>query len=82
MPSRFLDDMGYKIAVFGQAEKPAAPPVEERDIYNMFDIGDRVKSPQFGKGEVVDIDGLAVSVDFDDGSNRKLNIEYARLDKI
>lgn len=82
MPSRFLDDMGYKIAVFGGVEKPASPPGEDHDIYNMFDIGDTVKSPQFGRGEVVDIDGLAVTVNFDSGSTKKLNVEYARLDKI
>ena len=82
MPSRFLDDMGYKIAAFGGVEKPASPSGEDHDIYNMFDIGDTVKSPQFGRGEVVDIDGLAVTVNFDSGSTKKLNVEYARLDKI
>lgn len=81
MPSRFLDDMGYKVSVYGQESKPARPP-EDHDIYNMFDIGDTVKSPQFGKGEVVDIDGLAVTVEFSSGATKKLNIEYARLDKI
>lgn len=81
MPSRFLDDMGYKIAAFGMAE-PARPRHEESDIYNTYDIGDSVKSPQFGMGEIVDIDGLAVTVQFMNGVTKKLNIEYARLERI
>jgi hypothetical protein len=41
-----------------------------------------VRSLQFGDGEVVDIDGLAVSVKFNNGTTKKLNIEYARLEKL
>jgi DNA helicase-2/ATP-dependent DNA helicase PcrA len=81
MPSRFLDDMGYKIAAFGVAE-PARPRHEESDVYNTYDIGDAVKSPQFGPGEIVDIDGLAVTVQFINGVTKKLNIEYARLERV
>jgi DNA helicase-2/ATP-dependent DNA helicase PcrA len=81
MPSRFLDDMGYKIAAFGPAQ-PARPPQEEADVYNMYDIGDTVKSAQFGVGEVVDIDGLAVTISFQSGVTKKLNVEYARLERV
>lgn len=83
MPSRFLEDMGHSIAVFGR-EQPALPVHDDfaSDIYNMFDIGDRVKSHQFGKGEVTDIDGLAVTVEFENGTTKKLNIEFARLEKL
>lgn len=83
MPSRFLEDMGHAIAVFGR-EQPALPKHDdfEADMYNTFDIGDRVKSHQFGAGTVVDIDGLAVSVEFDNGTTKKLNIEFARLETI
>lgn len=82
MPSRFLEDMGHSIAVFGR-EQPALPAHDdfEADIYNMFDIGDRVKSHQFGVGEVIDIDGLAVTVEFENGTTKKLNVEFARLEK-
>ena len=47
-----------------------------------YDIGDRVRSLQFGDGEIIDIDGLAVSVKFDSGAVKKLNVEYARLEKL
>jgi hypothetical protein len=46
-----------------------------------FDIDDRVKSAQFGAGTIVDIDGMAVSVLFDSGQRKKLNVEYARLER-
>ena len=83
MPSRFLEDMGHTIARFGR-EQPALPAHDEfeADIYNTFDIGDTVKSSQFGTGEVVDIDGLAVSVRFTSGTTKKLNVEFARLERL
>lgn len=82
--SRFLSDMGYEITV-------APPPSfmtsggdafdEFSDIPD-FDIGDSVRSSQFGIGEIIDIDGLAVTVQFASGQTKKLNIEYARLEKL
>ena len=45
-------------------------------------IGDRVKSSAFGSGVVTDIDGMAVEIRFDNGKSKKLNVEYARLEKI
>jgi DNA helicase-2/ATP-dependent DNA helicase PcrA len=36
----------------------------------------------FGKGEIIDIDGLALTIKFDDGRTKKLNAEYARLEKL
>ncbi len=79
-PSRFLADMGYEAA---------AMPVFEQshddfyaDMIPDFDIGDRVRSAQFGTGEIVDVDGLAVSVSFDSGTIKKLNIEFAHLEKL
>lgn len=81
-PSRFLEDMGTDI--FDQ--QPARPPRSRYNEFNEFvmdyDIGDRVRSPQFGAGEIVDIDGLAVSVTFENGVTKKLNVEYARLEKL
>ena len=47
-----------------------------------FDIGDMVNSSAFGNGEIIDIDGLAVTVKFKNGKTKKLNTQYARLDKI
>lgn len=78
-PSRFLNDLGSGASVTTADEHRAEEP-----FYDMmeFDIGDRVRSQQFGEGEVVDIDGLAVSIRFDNNQTKKLNIEYARLVKL
>ena len=37
---------------------------------------------QFGNGEVVDVDGLAVRIRFDNGITKLLNVQYARLEKL
>lgn len=79
-PSRFLEDMGHIVT-----SRPAfmAPQVNEFDEFVMeYDIGDRVRSLQFGTGEIVDIDGMAVTVRFESGMSKKLNVEYARLEKL
>lgn len=79
-PSRFLEDMGHELAV---RQRSPEPQRNEFDEFMMeFDIGDQVRSPQFGVGEVVDIDGLAVSIEFATGMRKKLNVEYARLEKL
>jgi len=80
MPSRFLQDMGHVIV-----ERPAAPAANrnEFDEFVMeYEIGDVVRSSQFGQGEIIDIDGLAVSVRFISGVTKKLNVEYAHLERI
>jgi DNA helicase-2/ATP-dependent DNA helicase PcrA len=41
-----------------------------------------VNSSAFGRGEVIDIDGLALTIKFDNGATKKLNVQFARLDKI
>lgn len=79
-PSRFLDDMGYGLAMRQQAAQPQYNDFEE--FVMDYDIGDRVRSVQFGEGEIIDIDGLAVTVEFASGAQKKLNVEYARLEKI
>ena len=45
-------------------------------------IGDRVKSPAFGVGKVLEIDGMAIEIQFENGKIRKLNAEFARLEKL
>jgi ATP-dependent DNA helicase pcrA len=81
MPSRFLDEMGL---IIGGVDRPAQPPVEA-DFYSEeigLEVGDRVRSPSFGAGEIIDSEGLGVTVKFDDGKIKKLNVEFARLEKI
>ena len=81
MPSRFLDEMGLMV---GGVDGPAQPPIEA-DFYSEeigLEVGDRVRSPSFGAGEIIDSEGLGVTVKFDDGTVKKLNVEFARLEKI
>lgn len=81
LPSRFLQDMGHVII-----ERPATPAGPQRNEFdefiNEYDIGDMVRSAQFGSGEVIDLDGMAVTVRFTSGVTKKLNVEYARLEKV
>ncbi len=84
MPSRFLSDMGHTAAAIPLGPNRAKQQSEYDEFFDMslYDIGDRVKSLQFGSGEIVDVDGMAVSVRFDNGQIKKLNVEYAHLEKI
>lgn len=80
--SRFLTDMGHEIATMPSPSfSPSSDYDEFSDVPN-FDIGDNVRSSQFGVGEIIDIDGMAVTVQFASGQTKKLNIEYARLEKL
>ena len=78
--SRFIADMGDEFII------PATEPqfIPDQDFYSdePFCIGERVRSASFGMGTVMDIDGLALTVEFDGGHTKKLNAEYARLEKI
>lgn len=82
-PSRFLYDAG--IEAFGSGDVVQEPIIEPEYDYideGYLSIGDRVKSQVFGTGTVEDIDGLAATITFDSGQCKKLNIEYARLEKL
>ena len=81
MPSRFLDEMGL---MAGGVDRPAQPMIGP-DFYSEdigLEVGDRVRSPSFGSGEIIDSEGLSVTVQFDNGNIKKLNVEFARLEKI
>mgnify|MGYP002348538510 CR=1 FL=1 len=76
MPSRFLEDMGNQIMQIDQSSQYK----DEDEFYGeMFEVGEMVVSGQFGKGEIIDVDGLAVTVRFVSGQTKKLNVEYAHL---
>lgn len=81
MPSRFLGDMGHELVTAAPSFERSSHDDEWSDVPD-FDIGDEVRSAQFGKGEIIDIDGLAVTVQFSSGQTKKLNVEYARLEKL
>lgn len=83
LPSRFLAEMGLASE---EIDRPASTTMfDESEFFSDevgLDVGDRVKTPLFGTGEVVEVDGLAVVVEFDSGQTKKLNAEYARLEKL
>jgi DNA helicase-2/ATP-dependent DNA helicase PcrA len=80
--SRFIEEIGDQASTVAHDEPRVIP---EEDYYGtdvFFEIGETVKSPIFGKGEIIDIDGLAVTIEFQDGKTKKLNAEFAKLEKI
>lgn len=80
--SRFIGDMGDQVAAI---DEPTYAADAHDDYYSdelPFAVGDRVRTAAFGAGEVMDIDGLAVTLKLDSGLVKKLNAEYARLEKI
>jgi DNA helicase-2/ATP-dependent DNA helicase PcrA len=80
--SRFLADMGYETSSIAAPSFSRSAEYDDfADVPN-FDIGDSVRSAQFGEGEVIDLDGMAVTVKFASGQTKKLNAEYARLEKL
>jgi DNA helicase-2/ATP-dependent DNA helicase PcrA len=82
--SRFITDMdeNYYQNVQPQTYNTTNDFEDEFDQSVGFDVGDRVRSSAFGNGEVIDVDGLALSIRFDNGSTKKLNVQFARLEKI
>jgi DNA helicase II / ATP-dependent DNA helicase PcrA len=82
--SRFLGDMGHEIAMAQSPSFNSRPSQEYNEFSDLpdFDIGDGVRSSQFGVGEIIDVDGMAVTVQFSNGQTKKLNVEYARLEKL
>lgn len=75
-PSRFLEDMGSSAVMTGRQD--IQDDMYETEVMSL-DINDRVRSAQFGDGTIIDVDGLAVTIAFDSGQMKKLNVEYARL---
>lgn len=79
--SRFITDMGSSVAL----SMPAEPQlIHEQEFYSdeLFTVGEHVRSAAFGTGEIIEVEGLALTIQFDDGRTKKLNAEYARLEKI
>jgi DNA helicase-2/ATP-dependent DNA helicase PcrA len=83
--SRFIADMGDQVAEVSAAPQFFSPQNVDEPFYSDdigFDIGDQVRSTVFGDGEIIDIDGLAVTIAFRSGQTKKLNAEFARLQKL
>jgi len=83
--SRFISDMGDQVAETTAVAPSFMGAREEEPFYSDelgLEIGDGVKSAAFGVGEVIDVDGLAVTIKFSSGQTKKLNAEYAHLEKL
>jgi DNA helicase-2/ATP-dependent DNA helicase PcrA len=80
--SRFITDMGDQVAAIDESSYVADVHDDYYSDELPFAVGDRVRSAAFGQGEVVDIDGLAVTIKLDSGIVKKLNAEYARLEPL
>lgn len=87
--SRFIADMGDQVLQMsgagsdrGATNHFAADEFDDFFPDEPFSNGDRVKSQAFGQGTVIDVDGLALTIEFDDGKTKRLNAEYARLEKV
>lgn len=83
--SRFIADMGDNVAATEPASAIMGSSYAEDSYYSDeigFDVGDQVRSSAFGQGEIIDVDGLAVTIAFRNGQTKKLNAEYARLEKL
>ena len=82
--SRFIADMGTAVAVTNpDPQIMGYQPDEPFYSDDMgFEVGDRVRSAAFGDGEIIDIDGMAVTIAFISGQTKKLNAEYAHLQKL
>ncbi len=82
--SRFISDMGSSVAMKNPEPQLMGYQPDEPFYSDEigFDVGDRVRSAAFGDGEIIDVDGLAVTVAFISGQTKKLNAEYAHLQKL
>lgn len=80
--SRFISDMGDQVAI--ASPEPRVFNVDDEPFYSdePFEVGERVRSAVFGAGTVIDVDGMAATIEFDSGQTKKLNVEYARLEKL
>jgi DNA helicase-2/ATP-dependent DNA helicase PcrA len=82
--SRFITDMGDQISL-----TDASPGImgqqQDEPFYSDeigLEVGDGVRSAAFGVGEVIDVDGMAVTIHFSNGQTKKLNAAYAHLEKL
>jgi DNA helicase II / ATP-dependent DNA helicase PcrA len=91
LPSRFLDELPQQ-GVVSERLAPArwdyGRPAHQREIAPRTDVptlstGDSVRHSTLGEGVVIGIDaGGVVAVRFADGSERRLMLDYAPLEKI
>ena len=83
--SRFITDMGDQISLTDASNSIMGQKQDDEPFYSDeigLEVGDGVRSAAFGVGEVIDIDGMAVTIHFSNGQTKKLNSAYAHLEKL
>lgn len=84
-PSRFLSEIPEELIEWHEATNQSDTPSKPDDETD-FSIGDRVLHAKFGVGTVIEAFGAGpkaqVSVDFGDGSIKKLLVGYAGLEHL
>jgi len=84
--SRFITDMGDQISLTAPTPNIMGGQSQQDEPFYSdelgLEVGDGVKSAAFGVGEVIDVDGMAVTIQFSSGQTKKLNAEYAHLEKL
>ena len=82
--SRFITDMGDQVAMTNTEPSIMGYQPDEPFYTDEvgFDVGDKVRSAAFGDGEIIDVDGMAVTIAFISGQTKKINAEYAHLQKL
>ncbi len=93
-PSRFLaeiDGSAHEEAApmfgYGMQQQPFGPmntDTEPRYVPEdmELEVGDVVRHKVFGQGQVVDIDGTTISISFAGRGVKKLNVEFAPLERL
>ena len=81
-PSRFLGDIDAQIDVF-DASMNFEPDAEYADELQIdLNVGDKVRHPIFGVGEVRAVEDQTVEVKFSSRGTKKLNVSFAPLEKL
>lgn len=81
-PSRFITEAEVQTEISRSETTITTSANDEFFSDEPLSVGDKVRSTVFGDGRVLEVDGLAVTVKFVDGRTKKLNVEYARLEKL
>lgn len=85
-PSRFLSDIDGSIQTLNSPTFNFAPenlPGEPRYVPEGldFEVGDTVRHSFFGVGQIVELDGSNATINFSGRGPKKLNLEFAALQK-
>ena len=86
-PSRFLEDIDARFSndqepYFSFEEKPTNDQDNEVRFVEELNIGDKVKHDYFGIGTITEIDGYFAAIYFKNRGLKKIDLSFARVQKI